>query len=155
MPLDYEPKRKNRWLLRFPADLGIQEWWMKSTQRPHITINDTEIPFINTSTWVAGRYKWEEIQASFNDPIGPSAAQAVMEWIRLCAESPTGRMGYASGYKRDLELEMLDPTGVSIEKWIIKNAWAKSANFGDLDYNQDDLANVDIVIRPDYCILAY
>ena len=27
MPLNYEPLRKNRWLLRFPADLGIQEWW--------------------------------------------------------------------------------------------------------------------------------
>ena len=25
MPLNYEPLRKNRWLLRFPADLGIQE----------------------------------------------------------------------------------------------------------------------------------
>ena len=155
MPLDYEPKRKNRWLLRFPADLGIQEWWMKSTQRPHITINDTEIPFINTSTWVAGRYKWEEIQASFNDQIGPSAAQAVMEWIRLCAESPTGRMGYASGYKRDLELEMLDPTGVAVSQWVLKNCMPTSVGFGDLGYDDDSLATIEMTIQPDYCILSF
>ena len=42
--------------------------------------------------------------------------QALMEWFRLHAESVSGRMGYASGYKKDIELEMLDPTGVVIEK---------------------------------------
>ena len=48
----------------------------------------------------------------FCDPIGPSAAQAIMEWVRLQSESITGRQGYAAGYKRpvELELEMLDPT---------------------------------------------
>ena len=30
MPLPYEPKRKNRFLLRFPSELGIQEWWLAS-----------------------------------------------------------------------------------------------------------------------------
>ena len=26
-PVTYELLRKNRFLLRFPSDLGIQEWW--------------------------------------------------------------------------------------------------------------------------------
>jgi hypothetical protein len=44
----------------------------------------------------------------FRDPIGPSATQAIMEWVRLHSESITGRQGYAAGYKRPVELEMLD-----------------------------------------------
>ena len=51
-PIEYEPLRKNRFLLRFPSDLGIQEWWVSNAARPTITMKETEIPFLNTSTWV-------------------------------------------------------------------------------------------------------
>ncbi len=51
-----------------------------------------------------------------HDPQGPSASQAVMEWVRLHSESVTGRQGYAAGYKRDLELEMSDPEGCLCEQ---------------------------------------
>ena len=53
MPLNYEPLRKNRWMLRFPSDLGIQEWWLSSANRPSIKQNEKEIPFLNTSTSVS------------------------------------------------------------------------------------------------------
>lgn len=155
MPLNYEPLRKNRWLLRFPSDLGIQEWWCASANRPQIQQEDTEIQFLNTSTYVVGRYHWETIEVTLRDPIGPSASQAVMEWIRLHSESVTGRQGYAIGYKRDIELEMLDPTGVVVSKWILKNTMCTTANFGDLDYSSSDLATIQITLRFDYAILAY
>ena len=45
MPVPYEPKRKNRFILRFPSSLGINEWFVESTSRPQITINPVEIPF--------------------------------------------------------------------------------------------------------------
>ena len=155
MPLNYEPLRKNRWLLRFPADLGIQEWWCKSASRPKITQEGKAIEFLNTETYVVGRYKWDAIQVVLRDPIGPSASQAVMEWVRLHSESVTGRQGYAAGYKRDVELEMLDPTGVVVSKWILKNVMIDSADFGNLDYSQDDLAEITLSLRYDYAILAY
>ena len=137
-PLEYEPLRKNRFLLRFPSDLGIQE-----------------IPFLNTSTWVGGRYTWDELTVTLRDPIGPSASQAVMEWVRLASESVTGRQGYAVAYKRDLVLELLDPTGVAVSQWVIKNAMPTTVSFGDLSYDDDSLATIDITIRPDYCILSF
>lgn len=155
MPLDFEPLRKNRWLLRFPADLGIQEWWLTSASRPSITQDETEIPFLNTSTFVVGRYKWETIQVTFRDPIGPSASQAIMEWVRLHSESVTGRQGYAAGYKRDVELEMLDPTGVVVSKWVLKNTMLTNVNFGELDYSSGDLSTIQATLRFDYAVLAY
>jgi hypothetical protein len=78
-----------------------------------------------------------------------------MEWIRLCSESVTGRQGYAAGYKRDLELEMLDPTGVCVQKWVLKNAWISTCNFGSLDYGDDALADITANLVIDYAILAY
>lgn len=155
MPLQYEPLRKNRWLFRFPSDLGIMEWFCESAKRPSIQQKDVEIPFLNTSTWVVGRYTWDTIQVTLRDPIGPSASQAVMEWVRLHSESVTGRQGYAAGYKRDVEIEMLDPTGVVVQKWILKNTMCTNVDFGDLNYSQDDLSTITITLRFDYAILCY
>ena len=155
MPVPYEPKRQNRFILRFPSSLGINEWYVSSTKRPSAKINSTEIPFLNTSTYVAGRFTWEEMKVTFKDPIGPSAAQALMEWFRLHAESVSGRMGYAAGYKKDIELEMLDPTGVVIEKWSLIQCFITEADFGGLSYAEDGLADISITLRPDYCVLLY
>ena len=147
MPVPYEPKKKNRWLLRFPADLGIQEWWLASASRPSITQNEVEIPFLNTSTWVIGRFTWESISVTFRDPIGPSAAQAIMEWVRLQSESITGRQGYAAGYKKDIDLEMVDPTGVVVEQWILYGTFLSDVNFNALAYNTDNLATISATLR--------
>ena len=155
MPLPYEPKRKNRFLLTFPSDLGIQQWWLASASRPTITQNETEIQFLNTSTYVIGRFNWETMDVTFRDPIGPSAAQALMEWVRLHSESVTGRQGYAAGYKKDIELEMLDPTGVVVEKWIIQGTFLTSLDFGSLDYSADAIASITCNLRMDRCIQVY
>ena len=155
MPLQFEPLRKNRWVLRFPSDIGISEWMLQSASRPSIEQKNTEIEFLNTSTFVVGRYNWSDINVTFRDVIAPSTSQALMEWIRLCSESVTGRQGYAAGYKRDLELEMLDPTGVAVQNWVLKNFWISTSNFGELQYSDDSLATITATIVMDYAILAY
>ena len=155
MPVPYEPKRVNRFIVRFPSSLGINEWYVTSAKRPSAKINSVEIPFLNTSTYVAGRFTWDPISVKFRDPIGPSASQALMEWVRLCAESVTGRMGYAAGYKKNVDLEMLDPTGVVVEKWILEGAFMTSVNFGSLSYSQDALADITANIQMDRCVLVY
>jgi hypothetical protein len=155
MPIPYEPKRQNRFIVRFPSSLGINEWFVETASRPQITINATEIPFLNTSTYVAGKFKWNPINVQFRDPIGPSASQALMEWVRLCADSVTGRMGYAAGYKKDVDIEMLDPTGVVVEKWIMYGTFLTSVNFNALSYSQDALATISASLQMDRCVLVY
>ena len=155
-PIQHEPTSQNRFVMRFSSDLGVQSWWVSTAQRPKINIEKKEIPFLNTSTYVAGRYTWQPISITLRDPIGPSASQAIMEWVRLHAESVTGRMGYAAGYMRDVELEMLDPTGVVVSKWILKNCMlGDSTDFGSLSYASSELAEITIQLQPQYCILAY
>lgn len=154
-PVEFEPLRKNRFLMRFPSDLGIVEWWVQSASRPNIQMNSVEIPFLNTSTWVVGRYIWQSITVTLRDPIGPSASQAVMEWVRLHSESVTGRQGYAAGYKRDVVTSLLDPTGVEVSQWIMKNCMITEANFDDLSMDDDGLATITLTLQPDYCILSY
>jgi hypothetical protein len=153
IPFDYEPKRENRFFAEFADELGIEVWKVQSFKRPAMTINSVEIPFINEFNYVAGKYRWETIDITFIDTIGPSTSQQLMEWVRLHAESLTGRMGYAAGYKKNITLKALDPTGVEVEKWFIEQAQITNINFGQNSMDSDALQMVEVTIQPWRCIL--
>jgi hypothetical protein len=64
-------------------------------------------------------------------------------------------MGYAAGYKKNVDIEMLDPTGVVVEKWILEGTFLTDVGFGTLDYKSDGLADISATLRMDRCILVY
>jgi hypothetical protein len=53
--------------MRFDSSLGLNEWYVESTSRPQVTINSVEVPFLNTSTYVAGRFVWGTINVTFSE----------------------------------------------------------------------------------------
>ena len=120
IPFEYEPKRNNRFYAEFSDELGIQTWKIQKFKKPSLKINSVEIQYMNETQYVAGKYKWDTMSIALIDTIGPSTSQQIMEWVRLHAESLSGRMGYASGYKKNITLKALDPTGVEIDKWFLE-----------------------------------
>ena len=96
------------------------------------------------------------MQMTLFDPITPSGAQAVMEWVRLHHESVTGRDGYSDFYKKDVTVNVLGPVGDIVSEWIIKGAFIKSANFGEYNWDTEAAAiNLQVTLGMDYCILNY
>lgn len=148
----YEPKRKFRWILEID---GIESYIMKTAARPQSTFEETMIDYINAKRWIAGKQSWNPITVTIHDPIMPSGAQMVMDWMRLNYENLTGRMGYASVYKKDITLKMLDPQGAVVEHWDLKGAWCQDINWGDLDYATSDNAEISMTIRYDNAILQF
>lgn len=154
-PVQYELKRVNRFQLEFPTELNIESWLVQMVKRPTIEINGVEIPYLNTSFYVAGRYKWSSFDLEFIDPIGPSTSGKVMEWVRLHAESLSGRMGYANLYKKSLMLKAIDPTGNEVEKWVMYDTMITNVDFGNNDHGDDALQKVKVTLQPDFCELSY
>jgi hypothetical protein len=155
VPFEYEPKRQNRFYAEFPDDIGVEVWKVRTFKRPAMNINVIEVPYINQKNYVSGIYNWESMDITFIDPIGPSTSNQLMEWVRLHAESLTGRMGYAAGYKKNILLKSLDPTGVEVEKWFLEQCLISSIDFGDNDQSQDELQMITVTIQPWRCILNY
>jgi hypothetical protein len=152
-PLKYEPKLTNRWVLLFPDDVGIQTWAIESVVSPEITIDSKDMSFINTKTYYTTGYSWSKMSISVKDFIAPSQSEALMEWVRLHAESVTGRMGYNVGCAKDLILQSIDPTGVATEEWLIKNAIIVGAvKFGDFKYGDGAVRTLSFDIQPQYCV---
>lgn len=148
----YEPKRKFRWILQID---GIDAFVLKTAARPSSTFEETVIDYVNTKRYVSGKMAWNTIQVTMHDPIAPSASQKVMDWLRLNYEPLTGRMGYASFYKKDITLKLLDPQGTVVELWDIKGAWCQDVNFGDLDYASSDNTEITFTLRYDVATLQY
>lgn len=148
----FEPLKKRQFIL---AIEGIDSFLVKTASRPQITTEEVAINWINTTRYIAGKTTFGPLNVTLHDPIGPSGAQQVMEWIRLCYESVSGRAGYSDFYKRDIQLKMLDPVGTVVQLWDLKGAWVQDANFNELTHEGSDLAEITLVIRFDNFVLQY
>jgi len=152
LPNKFEPKRKFRWVF---AIEGIDSFLMKTAARPTVTTTAQEIPFMNSFRYIAGKTKFEQISLTLHDPIAPSGAQQVMEWIRTGFESVSGRAGYADFYKRDCQCKLLDPVGTVVELWDLKGCMLVTSNFNELDYGSEDPTEIAITIQADNIVLQF
>ena len=148
----YEPKMSNRFIMNIE---GIPAFLVKTTGRPNITLNEVELNHINVKRYVKGRAEWQQLTVTLYDPIVPSGAQAVMEWVRLHHESVTGRDGYSDFYKKDITFNVLGPVGDKVEEWTLKGAFIQAANFSDMDYSATNVSDISLVLRYDYAISQF
>ena len=148
----FEPKTQNRFILYID---GIPAYMMKSCARPNINNNPITIDYINLKRKLKGKSEWADISVTLYDPIVPSAAQAVMEWVRLAHESATGRNGYSDFYKKDVVINVLGPLGDKVEEWTLKGAFPASVNFGTMDYANGDAVTIEMTLAMDFAILNY
>ena len=149
----FEPKVKNRFIMYVE---GIPAYLIRAAARPTITFEEIVLNHINVQRYVKGKGTWGTLEVTLYDPIVPSGAQAVMEWVRLHKESVTGRDGYSDFYKKDVTFNVLWPVGDKVEEWTLKGAWVKEADFKELGWDKTtDVAAISATIRFDYAILQF
>lgn len=151
-PVKFQPKAKRQFVL---AIEGIDQYLVKTASRPTFTTEEVTINWINTTRYIAGKTTFGTLSVTLHDPIAPSGAQQVMEWIRTCYESVSGRAGFADFYKRDIQIKVLDPIGTVVELWDCKGAWVQEANFNELTYEGSDSTEISLTIRCDNFVLQY
>jgi len=148
----YEPKLSNRFI--FYID-GIPAYLIKKADRPKYTSEEVVLDHINVKRKVKGKSDWSPITCTLYDPVTPSGAQAVMEWVRLHHESVTGRDGYSDFYKKDIRFNTLGPVGDVVEEWICKGAFVTGVEFGSGDWTSSTPMEISLTISMDYAILNY
>ena len=149
----FEPKQANRFILYMD---GIPSFIVKGLSAVSVTQGEVILNHMNVLRKVKGKTVWNDITMTLFDPITPSGAQAVMEWVRLHHESVTGRDGYSDFYKKDLTLDVLGPVGDIVSEWIIKGAFVKEATFGDYNWDTENEAKqIEVTLGVDYCVLNF
>lgn len=123
----YEPKKSNRWLVRFPDYFNIETWMVK-----HVT------PVI----YDAENKKWEEITITLIDTIPKSAAE------------PLSRLIQKGNYHNfDLKMTLLNPVGEDVEDYNFSKCNIKTIHFGETDYNINDFKAIKLSINFKKCII--
>jgi len=149
----FEPKQKNRFIMFMD---GFPTYMVKGIGAITVENGEVVLNHINVYRKVKGFSKWGDVQFTLYDPITPSGAQAVMEWVRLHHESVTGRDGYSDFYKKNLRFNVLGPVGDIVSEWIIQGAYIKSANFGDYNWGTENAAQeLQMTVAMDYCVLNF
>jgi|TARA_R110000803_G_scaffold54011_2_gene110582 hypothetical protein len=149
----FEPKQKNRFIMYID---GFPSYMVKAVGAVSLTQGSVALNHINVQRYVKGKTVWNTVSFTLFDPITPSGAQAVMEWVRLHHESVTGRDGYSDFYKKDLTFNVLGPVGDVVSEWIIKGAMITDASFGDYSWEDADAAQeLTFTVQPDYCVLNF
>jgi hypothetical protein len=149
----FEPKQANRFVLYVD---GIPSFMIKEVGEIKITQETVTLNHINVERKVKGKSKWGDVSMTLFDPITPSGAQAVMEWVRLHHESVTGRDGYSDFYKKDLTVNVLGPVGDIVSEWVLKGAFIKDATFKGFSWDTDaDAQTISLSLSIDYAVLNF
>ena len=149
----FEPKQANRFIMYVD---GIPSYMIKEFGEVKIEQAEVTLNHINVQRKVKGKSTWSDVTMKLYDPITPSGAQAVMEWVRLHHESVTGRDGYSDFYKKDVTVNVLGPVGDVVSEWILKGAFIKEAGFGDYNWDTVDTAiELSMTVAIDYAVLNF
>lgn len=125
-----EPKRGNRWILKFDTVPGAQDLSgnelsngagtaaeslaidLLSASRPNLNVNASEdISRLNEKWKFAHNPTWDNISVTWYDfDSGKgSATQIMWRWMQKIYDVLNGTMGYAASYKVDASLILLGP----------------------------------------------
>ena len=149
----FEPKQQNRFILYMD---GVPTYMVRGISSIGLTQNKITLNYINVLRNIKGKTTWDDVTLTLYDPITPSGAQAVMEWVRLGHESVTGRDGYSDFYKKDLTFNVLGPVGDVVSEWVLKGAMITAAGFGDYGYeNVDAIQEISLTLAIDYAVLNF
>ena len=149
----FEPKQANRFILYMD---GIPSFVIKGVSAVTLAQGIVTLEHINVQRKVKGKSTWSNVTMTLFDPITPSGAQAVMEWVRLHHESVTGRDGYSDFYKKDLTINVLGPVGDVVSEWILKGSFIVGSNFGEYNWDTVDTAvNLSVELSIDYAVLNF
>ena len=149
----FEPKQANRFIMYVD---GIPSYMIKEFGEVKIEQAEVTLNHINVQRKVKGKSTWSDVTMKLYDPITPSGAQAVMEWVRLHHESVTGRDGYSDFYKKDITVNVLGPVGDVVSEWVLKGAFIKDATFDGYNWDTDAQAqSIGLTLAIDYAVLNF
>ena len=149
----FEPKQANRFILYMD---GIPSFMIKGMSAVTLAQGVVTLNHINVERKVKGKSTWQNMTMTLFDPITPSGAQAVMEWVRLHHESVTGRDGYSDFYKKDLTVNVLGPVGDIVSEWVLKGSFVVNTNFGEYSWDIVDSAiQLSVELSIDYAVLNF
>ena len=156
-----DPKRGFRWVL---VNDNVEAYTLKKVSKPSFTVQEASHKYLNHTYYYPGRVEWQTVTMTLVDPVDVDAASTLIHAIKTGGYSPalsagedqwgTMSKGKAANALGQVEIRQIDSNGQMVESWVLHNAWIKDVKFGELDYESDDLTQIDVEVRYDWAELT-
>ena len=166
-----EPKRKHRFILRFPelitpdGDFAYAEYLAKSVTKPSYTVSTTDHKFLGNTYYYPGAVTWNECTATIVNSVSPDGNELLYQALQqmgylkpdiqedvflqnLPASTPNKQASLAA--LGQVQFDELSGEGGTLGTWELQNAFITNVTFGDLDYAGEDLLDIVIQMRYDW-----
>lgn len=150
-------KRKFRWTFEVlnsqSRAVMVPEHFVKMAARPNISIEETEINFLNAKTYIPGKGTWETITVTYYDVAVQNGTGNTGLWTWLANvydyTNPVTlkQNSIRQNYAMIGNCTMYDGCGAALEQWALGDCWPQSVNFGELDYGSSEECTIEVTLR--------
>ena len=146
-------KRKFRWTFEINDICGgksVPRHYVKLASRPNLTVEETEINYLNAKTWIPGKAAWETMTVTYID-VATIEIKPLYDWLATVYDFTNPVSLYQgsrrSDYAGSAELNLYDGCGQELERWNMGDVWPQAINFGELDYSSSEEVVIELTLR--------
>ena len=179
-----EPKRLFKFVVSIGglsgvSSLVIPSWIARNCDRPKFDVTEQSLQFLDKKFKYPGKVNWTDVTLTLVEPVTPSENPSKILYNNLILSGYRSPAGAALGavvqgqsnigatgsaelatisklksVMLTFDIKLVDPQGLVLETWSLKNAWVKNYNFAKLDYEQDAFSTIDLTVAYDWAEFA-
>lgn len=142
----FEPQRSYDFYLELYNVVGNAniQLAVKSAFFPNSQSGVIDIRYFAESRKVAGPISFPNGNITCHDYIDINVAGLLLAWRNLVHNIDTGAQGYASDYKSEGAIILVDPAGGTERAFLVHGCWPASVTASGLDYDSSDKLELTI-----------
>jgi len=129
-PNNFESLKQNRFLMIFPSEFNIPEYFVKNLTRPSCQINN-------------GMIRWDDVVVTFHDPISPSLQKRFYQIMTNLTSN-----------NHHFQIKMLDNTHNVVSEWSFYGSISR-LDSGSLSYDSHYSTELKLTIMVNSAELLY
>lgn len=120
---------------------------VKVDARPTLTIEETEINYLNSKCYLPGRREWKESKITYDDFDKTDGGALLFRWVsEQYKAAELGPQQWVAELACVI-LRLHDGTFETIEEWYLDNAVITALDFGCPGYGSDPDSELNVVIK--------
>lgn len=124
---------------------------MVSATLPQIHHEEITVHAYNSIAYYAGKASFDTVELVVRDDVSNTVTRNVASQLQLQFDH-LNQTGYraATNYKFTLLIEIMDGGNDAVlEGWTLEGCWLTAANYGDLNYSENESKTISMTVRFD------
>ena len=153
------PKRSYRFMLSV-GGIGTENTWLVTqVKKPSATVGEVSHKYLNHTFHYPGRVEWDTVNITLVDPVQPNAAGLMSKILEGAGYHLPQNGNLTTSITKEKAVNALGNVVITqfgtdindkVEEWTLKNAFVTNVDWGELNYESDDLTNITLTIRYDW-----